>query len=170
MYICIMKFFIYISVEPYIKQWLEHNFLNNEQTGIAFPRGTAERDILAVFLDRQPENSIPAKRKEGQIAIELPYDKNRSPETYNYLPPTAEQTLKKCIYMRFRMEVWKELHQFKHCDRLISDIILAWMEKQGIEDTEQNWETIRQMYFRQRKKYEEKRAANQTVKSSKLKS
>ena len=162
-----MKYFIYITVEPYIKQWLEHEFQNNEQTAIAFPRGTAERDILAVFLQKQPEDSVPQKKKEGQIAIELPYDKNRSPETYNYLPPDAEQTLRKCIYQRFRMEVWKELHQFKNCHMLISDIILAWMEKKGIEDTEQNWETIRQMYFRQRKKYEQKRNGIQKQKTSK---
>ena len=164
-----MKYFIYLDVEPYIRQWLEHDFLNNEQTAIAFPRGTVERDIIKCFIAERPEDCKP-QPPNGRLAIEIPEDKLRSPERYNYLKPAAVAALKTCIYNRFRMQVWNELHQFKHCDRLITDIIAAWMEKKGIEYTEKNWETIRQMYFRQRQKYQQKTARNQKEKSSKQES
>ena len=52
----------------------------------------------------------------------------------------------------FRNMMWQELSPLFMHDVQITDIIYAFMDRHGIERTEKNWETIRQMYLRMRKK------------------
>lgn len=48
--------------------------------------------------------------------------------------------------------MYNELHELFGHDVQITDIIYDFMDRHGIERSERNWEAIRQMYYRLRKK------------------
>lgn len=145
------SYVVYLKVEPYLAQWFIH-----EQGGgypVQLTRGSAESDILEVFLKRQPVGQPVDLGLDANLAIYIPTFKSRDPRIYNFLPPKSKKALAICIYRRFRVQLWEELHRLENVGVPISDLVYAFMEKHGIEDTPQNWETIRQMYFRKRKVY-----------------
>lgn len=141
---------VYLKLEPYLAQWFV-----NEMGGepVQLPKRSAEADILEYFLKPTPEGVLPELKQEGDISIILPTFKHKDPAYFNYLPPRAMLALARCISTRFRVQLWQDLHQLHHTESCITDLIYAWMENHGIDLTEQNWETIRQLYFRKRKIY-----------------
>lgn len=142
--------YIYLKLDPYLAQWFV-----NEMGGepVRLPKRSAESDILEFFLKPTPEGILPERKKEGDISIVLPAFKHKDPAHFNYLPPRAMKALARCISTRFKVQLWQDLHQLHHTESCITDLIYAWMENHGIELTAQNWETLRQMYFRKRKVY-----------------
>ena len=52
----------------------------------------------------------------------------------------------------FQSTLYNELHELFSHDIQITDIIYEFMDRHGIDRSERNWETIRQMYARMRKK------------------
>lgn len=52
----------------------------------------------------------------------------------------------------FQATLFNELHELFSHDVQITDIIYDFMDRHGIDRSERNWETIRQMYSRMRKK------------------
>ena len=57
------------------------------------------------------------------------------------------------IRNRFDIELWRDLHHFGKITRRQDELIYAWMEKNGIEMTEANWNAIAKRYQRQRDMY-----------------
>ncbi len=154
------QFYVYIHLEKYLSEWLLHQFGQNGV--VRFPRGSAENDILEYSLATQPPD-IPVQLKSSDtLTVEIPSFKCKDPRYYNYLPPRAKKALERTIYIRFRIEMWKEIHSFDNLSHNLSDIIWTFMEKHGIADDPKSWETIRQMYFRMRKKYEKKQSGKAT--------
>lgn len=156
-YICVKIIFmfdicIYLELEGYLRDWLIHKYGNP----VRFIRNSAENDILETFLATPKPDTLPDLPTPNKVAIALPSFKYKDTRTYNYLPPKAKDALSHCIKVNFRVKMWKDLHTLANLDGCITDIIYAWMEQNGIELTEKNWETIRQMYFRKRKIYREK--------------
>lgn len=109
----------------------------------------------------QPDIPVPLKSPDS-LAIEIPYFKTKDPRYYNFLPPRAKKALERTIYIRFRIELWNELHTFDSLSHNLSDLIWTFMEKHEIADDPKSWETIRQMYFRMRKTYQKKQQRNAT--------
>ena len=149
---------IYLNLEPYLAQWFV-----NEMGGepVRLPKRSAEADILEFFLKPTPQGMKPAIKADfpDAISIVLPTFKHKDPTYFNYLPPHAMTALARCIYTRFRVKLWEDLHSLHNADCCITDLIYAWMEHNGIECSEKNWETIRQLYFRKRKIYLRKKNA-----------
>lgn len=145
---------IYLELEDYLRDWL----VNENGNPVVVRKNSAESDILETFLTVPPSDAVPDLPAPGKVAIKLPAFKYKDTRSYNYLPCRARIALAHCIKVRFRVQLWEELHTFDNIGGSITDIIYAWMEKHGIELSEKNWETIRQMYFRKRKIYREKKA------------
>ena len=148
------QYYVYIHLEKYLAEWLLHQFGQNGQ--IRFPRGSAENDILEYSLTTQPADIPVPLKSPDSLAIEIPYFKTKDPRYYNFLPPRAKKALERTIYIRFRIELWNELHTFDSLSHNLSDLIWTFMEKH------ESWETIRQMYFRMRKTYQKKQQRNAT--------
>lgn len=129
---------------------------------IRFPMGSAENDILEYSLTTQPADIPVPLKSPDSLAIEIPYFKTKDPRYYNFLPPRAKKALERTIYIRFRIELWNELHTFDSLSHNLSDLIWTFMEKHEIADDPKSWETIRQMYFRMRKTYQKKQQRNAT--------
>lgn len=143
------QFCIYLELEEYLRQWLVHELGDP----VKVPRGSQESDILELCLTTQPKDAVPDLPAPGKVAIVLPQFRDKDTRYYNYLPPRGRKALARCIYVRFRVKMWEELHRLDNTEGLLTDMIYAWMEAHGIECCERNWETIRQMYFRKRKVY-----------------
>ena len=147
---------LYLKIEQYLAEWYKHELGGTEV--LHLPRGSSESDILERFLA-----SAPMDKRVGEVApedanliIAIPSFRDKDPRYYNYLPPRARKALERNIYVRFRIEMWEELHKLEKAECMISDLIWAWMENHGISDDPKHWETIRQMYYRKRKAHKQK--------------
>lgn len=145
------KFYVYLKLETYLRQWFVCNMGGAEP--VELPRGSIERNIFDIFLSKVPENYIPRPKGEDEVAIVVPSFKHKDPHVYNYLPPHAECALLRCVKNRFEIELWNDLHRFGYLGQQQQDIIYAWMEQNGIELTETNWNTIAKIYQRKRNYY-----------------
>lgn len=158
------QFLIYIETENYLAQW----FVNHcgGTNPVQIERGSAESDILELFLSRR-KYEIPDTGEHANLEIIIPWYKSKDIRYYNYLPPYGKKALEKTIYNKFRVQLWNDLNTVDNSGCKITDLIYAWMEKYGIEPDEKNWETIRQMYFRMRQKNYKKSLRLQNEKNTK---
>lgn len=149
-----MTYTIFIFLEPYLAQWLQHE--SGGEYPIKLKRGSAEADILQATLLPQPkaDGYIPQfKPEEGQVEIALPYFKGKDIRTYNYLPPKAAMALRECIRNRFRVKLWKDLYTVGNITKRTDITISEWMVSNGIVNDDRNWNTIVKIFQRQRAVY-----------------
>lgn len=147
------QFVLYLKLPDYLDQWLKHEFFDLERQCVVFPKGSTERIILELFLAKQPKGLKPCIDRKGMTVIAIPDFSAKPAHTYNYLPPKGAAALISTIKKRFKVLMWDELHVIRQEDVQIMDIVYAFLEKYGIEQSERNWETVRQMYARLRKVY-----------------
>ena len=146
------RFSIQVPVPDYLAQWLRHEFWNPDTARVEFPRGSAPRAILQSCLTKTPHGSLECGRVPNGIPIEVPTFKGINPNVYRFLPDRGRKALVSCLKRFFASVVWNELQPLMQHDVQISDVIYAFLDRHGIDDTPQNWETVRQMYYRMRKK------------------
>jgi hypothetical protein len=144
------QFTINIELEPYLAQWFIHE--NGREHPVSLRRGSAESDILELFLQPQPD-ATPLRPASTDTLIYIPTFKHKDVRTYNYLPPRARTALKQTIRTRFVIELWQDLHRFENIGKRNDELIYAWMEAHGIECNETNWCAISKIYYRKRKSY-----------------
>lgn len=143
---------IYLQLPRHLREWLIHEY-GDEQGVVRLPNGCAEHDVMELLLEKWPHDVPVETMGDGKTAIHIPEFKARKPEHYNYLTPNGKKMLTHVIYVRFRVQLWNDLHRLEKFHVSITDAIYDWMERHGIEPVEKSWESIRQMYFRQRKQY-----------------
>jgi len=157
---------VYVSLPPYLAQWFVHEHGGDEPVKLV--RGSVESKILEVFLTKQPEGKRPELRDEGTVAIRIPEFRYKSPETYNYLPARAMEALRDAIRSRFDVQLWRDLYQFGTLlSGRLDELIYAWMEAHGIDDTETNWAAVSQRFQRLRRSYSARERAKKNYKSKK---
>ena len=149
-----MQYTVFISLEPYLTQWLLHEC--NGESPIRFKKNSAENDIILQYLKPQPkqEGYVPQLRaEEGQITIVLPCFKSKDIRTYNYLHPKGAIKLRECIRNRFCVSLWKDLNTVGHV-MMRNDISISnWMKEHGIAFDDKNWNTIAKILQRKRAVY-----------------
>ena len=145
------QFVVFLQVPPYLDQWCRDEYWNSETGRVEFPRGSAPRAILQTLLTRRPRVDLFADYT-GMLPVEVPTFKGLNPATHNYLPTAGKKALISCLKKFFAAMMWQELHPLLSHDVQITDVIYAFLDRHGIEPTPQNWETVRQMYYRMRKK------------------
>lgn len=149
-----MAYTVFLTLEPYLAQWLAHE--SGGENPIPIKRGSAEADLLQLFLKRQPRdpNFRPQLRPlPGQVEILLPQFKHKDTRIYNYLPPRGEVCLHQCIRNRFKVMLWKDLHTVGNVVKRNDIAISEWMEAHGIMDDDTNWNTIAKILQRNRAVY-----------------
>ena len=154
------NYLIYLKFEPYLAQWFRHEM--GGTSPVEIPRGSAESDILQLFLTKQPEDVPNENREDANLIIAIPYFKRKDPRTYNYLPPKAVHCLHKCIRNRFDVQLWNDLHLVHPKSKMLKELIEAWMESHGIEFNDTNWCAISKRYQRKREIYLRKKTKKMT--------
>lgn len=145
------QFSVYINPPEYLGQWLRHDFWDSESGRVVFPRGSAPRAVLRSLLRKSPHGYRPCDNA-GLVPVEVPTFKGLNPATFNYLSPVGQTALISACKSLFQATMTNELHELFSHDVQITDIVYDFMDRHGIDRSERNWEAIRQMYYRLRKK------------------
>lgn len=145
------QFSVYVKLPSYLHQWLIHEYWDEEQERVEFPRGSAPHAVLQSLLRPQPKDWTQGDTS-GLLRVKVPSFKGVNPATFNYLAPYGQSALASACKILFKAQLHLELSPLFAHDVQITDVIYDFMDRHGIERDERNWETIRQMYFRMRKK------------------
>lgn len=145
------QFSVFISPPEYLEQWLRHEYWDDVAGRVVFPRGSAPRAVLSAMLRKAPSRYLPSNGPAA-LPVEVPTLKGLNPATFNYLSPSGQAALISACKTLFKASLYSELHVLFDHDVQITDIIYEYMDRHGIDRNERNWETIRQMYLRMRKK------------------
>lgn len=145
------QFSLFIKLPDYLHQWLRHEYWDEATGRVVFPQGTAPRAVLQSLLRPQPKGWIQGDTS-GMLRVEVPSFKGVNPATYNYLSADGQSAFVSACKILFKAQLVLELSPLFPHDVQITDIIYDFMDRHGIEREERNWETIRQMYYRMRKK------------------
>lgn len=130
------QFTVSVPCDPYLLQWTRHD---NASTGtVRFRKGTPEAIFLEKFIAKPPFGWHPSPPSPGDLTIEIPDYRYKSPESYHYLSPRAAEALLKLLRRRFDLDLWTDLEKLSSYYSRKDLLIAAWMESHGIEDTERN--------------------------------
>ena len=122
------KFVVYLKLQPFVAQWLNHHYGNPVQ----FQPKSVENTTILQFTQKLPEG----------------------PATYNYLGPKGKEAVVDCIERTFKLMMWNELNDMSDVGCSVLGAIDAWCEMHGI-DIEYD-RTILMRYNRIRNSYVKK--------------
>ena len=153
---------IYLKMPPYLRQWFIHRHGGSDPVQLI--RGSIESKLLQRATVKMPENILPPRQQEGEIAINIPYSKSHDPRIYNYITETGKRALIQQIKSDFDIDVWEYLHDFGKVGTQQKELIYLFMEQRGIKEDGTCWDAIAKIYQRLRKNY----LTNISKKSSRL--
>lgn len=145
------EYCVYLKMPSYLRQWFIHR--HGGGTPVNLIRGSIESKILQRATIKQPENVMPPRQCEGEVAINIPYSKSHDPRTYNYITETGKNALLGRIKDDFDIDVWDYLHDFGKVGAQQKDLIYLFMEQRGIHEDGTCWDVIAKIYQRLRKNY-----------------
>ena len=145
------EFCIYLKMPSYLRQWFIHRHGGNDP--VTLRRGSIESKMLQRATVPQPPGTFPAKKQEGEVAIQIPYSKSHDPRYYNHITETGKRALLNCIKDDFDIDVWEFLHDFGKIGRQQKDLIYLFMEQRGILEDGTCWDAIAKIYQRLRNLY-----------------
>lgn len=152
-----------MNVEPYLASWITKHYGDP----VELIKDSPEARLLKRLLDVPPK-AIAQER--GNITVRLPYFKEKDPRTYSYLCESGKTMLVESFETLFLNNMWTEIGSIENINCQLTTVIRAWCEKHGIivptdsitnvaalkeieEANVRNLETVRQKYYRLRKKY-----------------
>ncbi|SHE57555.1 hypothetical protein [Dysgonomonas macrotermitis] len=152
------EIYIYLKMERYLGQYVTHHWGDP----IRLSSNSPEAKLVRRFLDKNPKDTELDSLSDEDITtyyrLEIPWSKEKDPRVYNYLYPGSKKLLIDYFESILVNNMCTELLELS-CDPniVLSDLILAYCEKHGMTniDDQKNFETIRQKFYRARKKYME---------------
>ena len=158
-------YLLYVKMPSYLRQWFVHRHSGSEP--VRLHNGSVESKLIKLALIKTPEFIFPHKQQEDEVAICIPYSKQRDPRTYNHISDTAKRALLENIKNAFAVDCWTFLHDFGSIGKQQKDLIYLYMEQRGIKEDGSCWDAIAKVYQRLRKNYltnECKRKRNEKIK------
>ncbi len=146
----------------YLRQWFIHR--HGGGNPVQLIRGSIESKLLQRATIKMPQGVMPPRQQEGEVAINIPYNKKHDPRFYNYITETGKNALISRIKEDFDIDVWEYLHDFGKVGAQQKDLIYLFMEQRGIKEDGTCWDAIAKIYQRLRKNY----LTNISKKSSRL--
>ena len=141
----------YVKLEPYLRQWIIHESGGSEP--VDFPRGSIERDLIVTGVTLKPKDESPDVLKDGLTAFYIHNQRGHNPTSYIHMPRRIKEELKRLIKKRFDMKLMQDLLAPSNHGRQLSEIVEDWMEKNGIECDEKNYNTVIKRFQRRREHY-----------------
>ena len=158
-------YLLYVKMPSYLRQWFVHRHSGSEP--VRLHNGSVESKLIKLALIKAPEFIFPHKQQGDEVAICIPYSKQRDPRTYNHISDTAKRALLENIKNAFAVDCWTFLHDFGSIGKQQKDLIYLYMEQRGIKEDGSCWDAIAKVYQRLRKNYltnECKRKRNEKIK------
>ncbi len=144
-------YLLYVKMPSYLRQWFVHRHSGSEP--VRLHNGSVESKLIKLALIKAPEFIFPHKQQEDEVAICIPYSKQRDPRTYNHISDTAKRALLENIKNAFAVDCWTFLHDFGSIGKQQKDLIYLYMEQRGIKEDGSCWDAIAKVYQRLRKNY-----------------
>lgn len=141
------KYSVNVKMPDYLAQWLMNEFWSEECRMIVFPRGSAAACVLSSCLCKAPA-CMPVY--SGGLPVAIPTVRGLNPAVYNHVTKKGQAALVATCRRMFKAMLYQELGNLFEHDVAVSDLIYAFLEKHGIEDSPKNWEAVRQIYIRLR--------------------
>lgn len=142
---------LYLPLEDYLAQWFLHE--NGGTEPVQLVRGSVEWGLLEQFLTTRPADYQPEVNHDGCVCIVIPNFRKKDTRDNYYLPPRATEALRACIRNRFDVAMWNSIHKFSNLFLRQDELIYAFMEQNGIDANEKNWNAIAKRYQRKRDLY-----------------
>lgn len=138
---------IHIVLAGYLREWLTSRFGNP----VRLPARSYEQEVLRRCVSRPPRGWVPPAAPPGAVAVVLPDDDMRRPETYCYLGRRGAVRLRAALAGLFCIDLWKGMQaELMRCDGL-NAAVDEWCRDRGISP--QHRETVRQRFYRMRCNY-----------------
>lgn len=156
---------IKINVPDYLADWCRHEWpsAEPEQEGLVrFPRCSPENELLEIYIRRVAKKQV-LPEEVGNLSIEVPFFKNKPPALWREINERTRKMLVHALQVRFKVKLWQDLYNIEHLNAPITDVIYEWMERNGIQDNGKNWETIRQIFYRQRHRFSKNKQENDEI-------
>ena len=135
----------------YLRQWFIHRHGGNDP--VTLRRGSIESKLLQRATVPLPPGTPPARRQEGEVAIQIPYYKSHDPRVYNHITEIGKRVIVERAKDDFDIDVWEYLHDFGKIGRQQKDLIYLFMEQRGIAEDGSCWDAIAKIYQRLRNVY-----------------
>lgn len=142
------KFFVYIQLPEYLLQWFCHN-AKMEDGAVVPAKNSMFSKVLENSLKRQPM-VFDSEQYVGNLKIRLPEYRYKRPEFYNYLAKIGKQALIDEIYNEFDIELWDAIRILGKINRYRKSAVMAWMDAEGIECSDKNYNAVIKHYNRLR--------------------
>lgn len=148
-----------LRLPMYLRQWFVHRM--GGTVPVELPKGSAYCQLLRMFLrpksERDPARDREPDADEGTVEIVVPSFPGKRPEIYNYLSARAREDMVDLIRDAFDLQLWSEFVPMKASSRRAKDILMTWMEENGIEVSDRNYEAVlkRLKILRRRESYRE---------------
>ena len=130
----------YIDLPPYLRQWLI--FSMGGVTPVKFPKGSPFNALIRLFMRNKKESESWESASQDSVAIYIPKFPGKDPNYYNYMPLKARSALRELIRDAFDAQLYSEFVAFKNIGRRKNDIMVAWMEENGIEIDDRNTSAV----------------------------
>lgn len=144
------KYLLYLPLEKYLSQWL----VNALGKPVTFSHGSSENAVIRTYLQKMPEDAKPDTSDESCVPICIPDSVAKPPETYNYMGPRGKAAVREAIKTLFIRNLWSDIDPISASNVGLNKLISAWCEVHGISIDQA--ETVRQIYYRIRKRYADK--------------
>ena len=125
-----------LELPPYLRQWLAFAMGG---APVAFPRGSAFNSFLRVFLRHKRESENFLQSSPDDIRIIVPKFPGKDPVYHNFLPLRARKALAELIRDAFDVQLFRELNAFRNVSRKQNEVVMLWMEENGIEVDDRNY-------------------------------
>ena len=145
------EYCVYLKMPSYLRQWFIHR--HGGGNPVQLIRGSIESKLLQRATIKMPQGVMPPRQQEGEVAINIPYNKKHDPRFYNYITETGKNALISRIKEDFDIDVWEYLHDFGKVGAQQKDLIYLFMEQRGIKEDGTCWDAIAKIYQRLRKNY-----------------
>lgn len=165
------QFYLYLTWPRYLAQWYAHrmhelkhfddehlepyqyncDLAHHELEPVETQRGSIERNILEMFLAKQPADCPGRISEHTTIKLVVPNFVHKPAQTYNYLSPKSQTLLESTVRNHLRVEFNKYVRKIDPLHMApVEEVLEAFMEDNGIENTDTNMQCLKQMWYRLR--------------------
>lgn len=129
-----------LRLPDYLKKWIVFRMGGVEP--VEFPKGSPYNHLLRMFLRPKRERDSWVAKGDDTVDIVIPHFPGKRPETHNYLPHGARVNLADLIRDSFDLQLWSDFAPLKASPARAKDIVMTWMEENGIDVSDRNFEAV----------------------------
>ena len=138
------QFCIYLTVPPYLKEYLNFHFGDP----VVFSSALPMNKVIKLYIARPPKGKEVEFPDDDQIAVAIPDQPRKPAEYFNYLSDSAKQALLESIQHTFDVNLYNDIVLSLSNGVKLMTSIRAWCESHGISIDSDN--TIKQKFYRVR--------------------